>query len=44
MEVKGIDISQWENGFNFSALLKCEYKFAIFRRGYTGYGRNIIKN
>ena len=29
MEIKGIDISQWENGFNFSALRYSEYKFAI---------------
>ena len=28
MEIKGIDISQWENGFKFSALRNSEYKFA----------------
>ena len=44
MEIKGIDISQWENGFNFSALRNSEYKFAILRGGYTGYGRNRTKN
>lgn len=44
MEVKGIDISQWENGFNFLALRNSEYKFAILRGGYTGYGRNRTKN
>ena len=44
MEIKGIEISQWENGFNFSALRNSEYKFAILRGGYTGYGRNRTKN
>ena len=44
MEVKGIDVSQWENGFKFSALRNSEYKFAILRGGYTGYGRNRTKN
>ena len=33
MEIKGIDISQWENGFKFSALRNSEYKFAILRGG-----------
>lgn len=44
MEVKGIDISQWENGFKFSALRGSEYKFAILRGGYTGYGKGRTKN
>lgn len=44
MEIKGIDISQWENGFKFSALRGSEYKFVILRGGYTGYGKGRTKN
>jgi GH25 family lysozyme M1 (1,4-beta-N-acetylmuramidase) len=44
MEVKGFDISQWESNFSFSTVKNSEYKFAILRGGYTGYGKNRTKN
>lgn len=43
MELKGIDISQWQRGFQLSALKNSSYKFAILRGGYTGYGQNRVK-
>lgn len=35
--IKGVDLSQWNNGLTISAVMKAGYKFAILRGGYTGY-------
>lgn len=44
MEVKGIDISVWQEGLNLSELKNKGFNFAILRGGYTGYGANRSKN
>ena len=44
MEVKGIDISQWQKGMNLSDLKNRGFNFAILRGGYTGYGQSRSKN
>ena len=44
MEVKGIDISQWQKGLKLENLKKQGFNFAILRGGYTGYGANRSKN
>ena len=43
MEFKGIDLSQWEEGFSLSSMTNAGYEFAILRGGYTGYGKGRIK-
>lgn len=43
MEIKGIDISQWEEGFQLSTMRSSGYNFAILRGGYTGYGKGRVK-
>lgn len=44
MEVKGLDISQWQEGLNLSNLKSSGYDFLILRGGYTGYGASRKKN
>ena len=36
--MKGIDISEWQEGFNLQNALNSGYNFAILRAGFTGYG------
>lgn len=42
--IKGIDISEWQEGLSLSAAKSLGYNFAILRAGYTGYGSARSKN
>lgn len=45
MERKGLDISSYQKGINFSAIKKSEYgEFLILRAGFTGYGTGVSYN
>lgn len=43
---KGIDISEFQNGINLTAVKNAGYDFVILRGGFTGYGanRNMVKD
>lgn len=43
MEIKGLDISYYQRGINFSAI-KNSAEFVILRAGFTGYGTGVSYN
>lgn len=41
---KGLDLSKYQKGINFSQIKAAGYEFVILRAGYTGTGTGISKN
>lgn len=41
--IKGVDLSQWNEGLTIAAVKKAGFEFAILRAGFTGYAKNRPK-